>query len=230
MGWYFLSTLKSPGPISYCCNPACCTPLFLEASIEVQNQKKNHIYSHPKKQSDSDKFQVVPMRIQRGLAWSGEVSFFWISLRPWMLWFQNITKISVISYGLILRLKKQSFWRWDSTASHLATEGEESSCWVRMKKLTNVNLIVYKGDWIRAGSLTEMEKGYGQSICQVQESCQGGVGEKAPWRGRDWGRDCDRLTNAVSLKWSTLNKHHLLDHQHILTDQQFATWWKYICW
>ena len=89
---------------------------------------------------------------------------------------------------------------------------------------------VYKGDWIGAGSLTEMEKGYGQSLCQVQESCQGGVGEKAPWRGRDWGRDCDRLNNAVSLEWSNLNKHHLLGHQHIPTDKHFATCWEYICW
>jgi len=42
--------MGNAGPVSLCCNPTCCSPLYSEASIEV-----------------------VPMKIQRGLAWSGEV-------------------------------------------------------------------------------------------------------------------------------------------------------------
>jgi len=45
-----LVSLLSAGPVSFCCNPTCCSPLYLEATVEV-----------------------VPVRIQRGLAWSGEV-------------------------------------------------------------------------------------------------------------------------------------------------------------
>jgi hypothetical protein len=45
-----LTTLLAAGPISFCCSPTCCRPLFEEAAVEV-----------------------VQRQVQRGLAWSGEV-------------------------------------------------------------------------------------------------------------------------------------------------------------